>query len=78
MKDALEMHLRRHSMEDNEYFEILDSLTFVEYGRSHLAQPGPRSGIERRTFHDLKKETIKERTDEVKQKNLNQEININL
>ena len=61
-------HLHRHDMEDSQYQDLLDSLSVAEYGKQRMSQPGPRSGIERRTFHDLRPETIKERRDEVKYK----------
>ena len=36
-----------------------------ESGDEYLVTPGPRSGIERRSFHDLQDEEIKARADEV-------------
>jgi hypothetical protein len=64
MKDALLLHLHR-SMEAENYKEVVDSATFCDFGRTNLVKPGPRSGMEKRTFHDLKTETIKERSEEV-------------
>lgn len=61
MKDKLLLHLQRCIEEE----EVSDSATFSKFGKKYMEQPGPKSGIERRTFYDLKKETIKERTDEV-------------
>ena len=45
--------------------EVNSSETFCRFGRKYLERPGPRSGIERRTFYDLKTETIADRTNEV-------------
>ena len=65
IKDKLFEYLHHHSIEEDGYKEVLDSLSFSEFGANSLCQPGPRSGIERRTFNDLSSETIKERRDEV-------------
>ena len=50
-------------MEAENYKEVVDSATFCDFGRTNLVKPGPRSGMEKRTFHDLQMETIMERTD---------------
>ena len=63
-KDKLRMHVTRHQAGDD-YVEVTDSSTFSKFGKQFLEKPGPRSGIERRTFHDLKDEDIKKRTQEV-------------
>ena len=44
---------------------MLDSASFCEFGVKYLEHPGPRAGIEKRTFFDLKDQIIKERTEEV-------------
>ena len=70
MKDMLALHLHRHSMEDEGYFEVQDSATFCQYAKKNMETPGPKSGIERRTFYDMKDETIKARSAEVNTKNV--------
>ena len=52
-------------MEAENYKEVVDSATCCDFGWTNLVKPGPRSGMEKRTFHDLKPETIKERSEEV-------------
>ena len=44
---------------------MLDSASFCEFGEKYLEKPGPRAGIEKRTFFDLKDEIIKQRTEDV-------------
>ena len=44
---------------------MLDSASFCEFGAKYLEKPGPRAGIEKRTFFDLKDEIIKERNENV-------------
>ena len=56
--------MTRHRL-DSEYIEVLDSASFCEFGAKYLEKPGPRAGIEKRTFFDLKDEIIKQRTEEV-------------
>ena len=65
MKDKLRIHLTRHKI-DHEYIEVVDSASFCEFGVKYLEKPGPRAGIEKRTFFDLKDEEIKQRSEEVR------------
>ena len=52
--------------DSREVFEqISDSASFCRWAQKNLSTPGPKASIEKRTFHDLKKETIKKRADEV-------------
>ena len=55
VKDKLKIHLQRHQANED-YLEVTDSASYAEFGRQFLEKPGSRSGIERRTFHDLKDE----------------------
>ena len=57
------MHKTRRQAENT--IEVVSSSTFCQFGDEYLVTPGPRSGIERRTFHDLKDEDIKARSEEV-------------
>ena len=59
------MHLNRH-VEDEDYLEVVDSASFTEFGKTFLATPGPKSGIEKRTFYNLTDEEIKLRAEQVK------------
>ena len=63
MKTKLRMHRTRYQAENT--IEVVDSSTFCKFGDEYLVTPGPRSGIERRSFHDLQDEEIKARADEV-------------
>ena len=63
-KDALTIHRSRHNPEDPGYIEVTDSSTFKKFGDKHLATPGPKSGIKKRKFFDLKKENVQERIDQ--------------
>lgn len=65
VKDKLYIHLKRHDSEADDYEEVVDSPTFGRFGKKYLAKPSKQSGIEKRTFVDLKKEDIEEREDEV-------------
>ena len=56
--------MNRHNPEESDYIEVLDSATFKLFGEKHLATPGPKAGIEKRVFYDLKEETVKERIDQ--------------
>lgn len=67
MKTKLRMHKTRYQAENT--IEVVDSSTFCAFGDEYLVTPGPRSGIERRTFHDLKDVDIKARSGEVLTKN---------
>ena len=62
MKTKLRMHKTRHQRGE---LEVLDSASFCVFGEKYLATPGPRSGIEKRTFHELRDEDIKARAEEV-------------
>ena len=57
------MHKTRYQAENT--IEVVSSSTFCQFGDEYLVTPGPRSGIERRTFHDLKDKDIKARSEEV-------------
>ena len=63
MKTKLRMHRTRYQAENT--IEVVDSLTICEFGDEYLVTPGPRSGIERRSFHNLQDKDIKARADEV-------------
>ena len=63
MKTKLRMHRTRYQAENT--IEVVDSVTFCEFGNEYLVTPGQRSGIERRSFHNLEDEDIKARSDEV-------------
>ena len=56
------MHKTRHQGGE---FEVVDSSSFCEFGKKYLSTPGPRSGINSRTFHDLQDEEIRARAEEV-------------
>ena len=58
------MHLQRHLAGDD-YIEVKDSASYVKFGEKFLIKPGERSGIECRTFYDLKDDDIKLRSQEV-------------
>ena len=45
---------------------MIDSQTFNRFGKKYLSNPSKQSGIEKRTFYDLKKEEIEVRENEVK------------
>ena len=60
------MHLKRHSSEDDEFEEVIDSGSFQRFGEKYLSKPGKKAGIEKRTFAEVKKEDIEQRQDEVK------------
>ena len=65
VKDKLKLYLTRHSADAEDLLEVHDSQSFCTFGEKYLAKPGPQSGIERRTFHDLKPATVAMRRDEV-------------
>ena len=50
--------MNRHNPEESGYIEVVDSSTFKLFGEKHLATPGPKAGIEKRMFFDLKEETV--------------------
>ena len=60
-KDALTINLERHDADKEDYVEVLDSKSFVEFGEKKLAKPGPKAGIRLRKFFNLEEEKIKER-----------------
>ena len=62
MKTKLRLHRTRH---EGGEIEVVDSTTFCKFGERFLATPGPRSGIEKRTFKELRDEDIKARAEEV-------------
>ena len=66
MKDRYEEHLHRSDMNAENYRDVVDSASFCEFGKATLSKPGPRSGIERRTFYNLPNEIIKLRKQEVR------------
>ena len=63
-KDALTINLERSNSELGDHVEVLDSESFVKFGRKQLTKPGPKSGIKERKFYDLKKELVQERLSE--------------
>lgn len=63
-KDALTIHLQRHNAEDADHIDVVNSETFVMFGEKYLSNPGPKSGIERRKFWDLKEELVNDRKSE--------------
>ena len=60
-KDALTINLERRDSENEDHVEVLDSTSFLRFGEKYLSEPGPRSGIKRRKFYDLKEITVKDR-----------------
>ena len=58
------VHLHRHSM-DEDYIEVVDSCTFCQFARKYLVKPGPKSGIERRTFYDMDDSAVQGHRDKV-------------
>ena len=64
VKDKYQIHLTRH-IQDDQYIEVKDSETFCDFGNLSMAKPGPKSGIEKRTFANLDGEIIQKRSREV-------------
>ena len=40
---------------------MVDSRSFVKFGEKYLSTPGPKSGIGKRKFFDLKEEAVRDR-----------------
>ena len=55
--------MERHNAEESGYIEVTNSDSFVQFGAKHLAKPGPKSGIEKRKFFDLKERVVRDRID---------------
>ena len=61
VKTALNNHLIRADSSASDYCEIDTSEQVVTFGKNHLGQPRPNSGIKERIFFDLPPATIQRR-----------------
>jgi hypothetical protein len=59
------MYLQRHSAESADIIDVHNSQSFCHFGDKFLSKPGDRSGIEKRTFSDVKPETVACRRNQV-------------
>jgi hypothetical protein len=60
-KDALTINLERRDADKEDHIEVVDSKTFVDFGKKFLSKPGPKAGIKERMFYDLDEDEVKAR-----------------
>ena len=63
MKTAIARYLARSDLSSDDYIEVIDSQSVMQFCSRHLSSPSSRSGIQTRVFTDIKPEVFVQRRD---------------